>query len=475
MWEALAALPTWEIVLLVVALSLAFGFEFVNGFHDAANAVATVIYTRSLRPSVAVAWSGLFNFLGTLVGGVGVAYVIVHLLPVDLLVNVNGHAGLAMVLALLGAAILWNVGTWYLGIPASSSHTLIGSILGVGIANSLFRHGTWSDGVNMGKLTEVGISLLLSPLLGFLLSGVLLLLLKRLRPHPQLHQPPTTDHRPPGWIRGLLIATCTGVSFAHGSNDGQKGMGLVMLILLGVLPTHFALNLGAERGVRPVEEAVHELHAFLSAQVVPENGFRRVAYGTSDELQATLALTSQVARELEGKQSFADIPAERRWEFRQELFAVSSVISRYLKAHPDSPEPQKQHLLKLRKEIRGAIEYIPAWVVVCVALCLGIGTTVGWKRIVVTVGEKIGKSHLTYGQGATAELVAMSTIGFADVAGLPVSTTHVLSSGVAGTMWANRSGLNLRMVQAIAIAWCLTIPVSMALAGGLFALFRAIL
>ncbi len=229
-------------IMLFVALLIALGFEFVNGFHDTANAVATVIYTHSLPAEFAVMWSGFFNFLGVLLSSGAVAFGIVSLLPVELILQVGSSAGFAMVFALLIAAIIWNLGTWYFGLPASSSHTLIGSIIGVGIANALMRGRDGTSGVDWTKATEIGYALLLSPLFGFIMAAILLLVLKFIVRNPALYAAPEGNKPPPLWIRGILIATCTGVSFAHGSNDGQKGMGLIMLILIGTVPTAYALN-----------------------------------------------------------------------------------------------------------------------------------------------------------------------------------------------------------------------------------------
>ncbi|HEX4571268.1 MAG TPA: inorganic phosphate transporter, partial [Dongiaceae bacterium] len=230
-------------VLLGVALLIALGFEFVNGFHDTANAVATVIYTHSLPAYIAVVWSGLFNFLGVMVSSGAVAFGIISLLPVELILQVGSHAGFAMVFALLIAAIIWNLGTWYLGLPSSSSHTLIGSIIGVGLMNQLMHEGTsGTSGVDWGQATSIGKSLLFSPLVGFFAAGLLLLICKAVIRIPKLYEAPKGSEPPPWWIRAVLILTCTGVSFAHGSNDGQKGMGLIMLILIGTVPTAYALN-----------------------------------------------------------------------------------------------------------------------------------------------------------------------------------------------------------------------------------------
>src|SRR5476651_2344161 len=255
-------------LLLLVALLIALGFEFVNGFHDTANAVATVIYTHSLPAEFAVLWSGFFNFLGVLLSSGAVAFGIISLLPVELILQVGSGAGFAMVFALLIAAILWNLGTWYLGLPASSSHTLIGSIIGVGVANALLRGRDGTSGVDWGKATEIGYALLLSPLVGFVVSALLLLVLKALVKKPELYKAPEPGKTPPLWIRGLLILTCTGVSFAHGSNDGQKGMGLIMLILIGTVPTAYALN----RALPDSQIAVFQKTSTAAAAVIAAKG-----------------------------------------------------------------------------------------------------------------------------------------------------------------------------------------------------------
>ena len=453
-----------QIAILFITLAIALGFEFVNGFHDTANAVATVIYTRSLTPTVAVIWSGFCNFLGVCLGGTAVAFAIVNLLPVDLLISIGSRAGMAMVLALLISAIAWNLGTWYLALPASSSHTLIGGIIGVGLANSLVSGQTIGGGVNWGKAGEVGLSLLLSPLLGFVLSAILLLGFKAIFRDPILYEPAPPDRPPPRWIRAILVLTCSGVSLAHGSNDGQKGVGLIMLVLVGLIPTQYALNpaFGRVEIERTVDAVEH-----LRAMVDPPDGDATLA-ALSDKLKG-------LREAIIGKPSFHALPTGTRWALRSDILLVAKQLKelqhdkRLALAEAD-PETFHASL----SDLNLAAEFAPTWVLMAVALALGLGTTVGWKRIVETVGEKIGKSHLSYAQGASAELVAMGTIALADFGGLPVSTTQVLSSGVAGTMAANRSGLQFKTIRNIALAWILTLPVSMVLAGGLFLLFRKI-
>lgn len=464
LFDGAGSLSGGSLALLIVALAIALGFEFVNGFHDTANAVATVIYTKSLRPWPAVLWSGFCNFCGVYLGGTAVAFSIVNLLPVDLLIRAGSGASLAMVLALLIAAILWNLGTWFLGLPASSSHTLIGAIVGVGLANSLLPGHVFGEGVNWDKAREVGLSLLISPLIGFTLSAGLYLMLKATIRSPELYEPPLEDRPPPFWIRAVLVSTCTGVSFAHGSNDGQKGIGLIMLILIGVLPAHYALNPAAgEPRVRRTLAAAARLESLLQQ--------RESVPGASALLDELADLRTTLKR----YPTLHAIPEEARWQVRANLLSLSKGLATLKRTkHSGISRQDWKAVSQCQAEMKPLIEYSPTWVLMAVATALGVGTTVGWKRIVLTVGEKIGKSHLTYAQGASAELVAMSTIGLADLGGLPVSTTHVLSSGVAGTMAASGSGLRGRTVRNIALAWLLTLPVSMLLAGGFYLLFRLV-
>jgi inorganic phosphate transporter, PiT family len=446
------------LALLLVCLVIALSFEFVNGFHDTANAVATVIYTKSLKPWVAVIWSGSMNFLGVLLGGAAVAFSIVHLLPVDLLINVGKKAGLLMVLSLLVTAIAWNFGTWYFGLPASSSHALIGSILGVGLASSLFSGHGFGSGVNWTKAQQVGLSLLISPLVGFLVAGGLLLLSKELLKNRRLFEEPRGDQPPPLWIRAILFLTCTGVSFAHGSNDGQKGVGLIMLILIGILPTHYAINTNFDAA-----EAAKAVAGIQQVQTIIARS------GGSDTRNMTEDLT-QIGAVLSDAAGLKGQSSQTRIDLRNRVLRADDRLGEFEKAQAAFMSPDDKNAIdQLRSRMRGVVDFVAPWVIVAVAIALGIGTTVGWKRVVVTVGEKIGKTHLSYAQGASAEIVAMTTIAAGDIFGLPVSTTHVLSSGVAGTMAANLSGLQMRTIRNIALAWVLTLPVTMFLAGALFA------
>jgi len=477
-------------VLLGIALLIALGFEFVNGFHDTANAVATVIYTHSLPPLAAVIWSGTFNFLGVLTSSGAVAFTVVTLLPVELILQVGSGAGYAMIFALLIAAIIWNLGTWMMGLPNSSSHALIGSIMGVGLANQfLALGGSATSGVDWAQAVEVLKALLFSPLIGFVLAALLLLLMKLVVRTPSLYVAPEGKRPPPMPIRALLVLTCTGVSFFHGSNDGQKGMGLIMLILIGAAPTAYALNraipenttpmfLQAMHGAQDVFQAhggnTRPLADAAAARATVGNALKTKEVNEPEVYAALATLTADIGRQVNDYGAIKAVPAAATPNVRNDMYLASEAV-RVMGASPAGYDSADMGKLKsLRSSLDSGTKFIPTWVKVSVALALGLGTMVGWKRIVVTVGEKIGKTHLTYAQGASAEIVAMATIGLSDVYGLPVSTTHVLSSGVAGAMAANGSGLQWGTIKNMALAWVLTLPAAMAIAGSLYVILRQI-
>ena len=472
-------------LLLALALAIALGFEFVNGFHDTANAVATVIYTHSLEPRIAVVWSGMCNLAGVLFSTGAVAYAVIALLPVDLILKVSSGSGFSMVFALLIAAILWNLGTWWFGLPASSSHTLVGSIIGVGLANQWLNPHAGASGLDWDQAIKVLKALLISPIMGFTLAGLLLVLSKWMFRFPALYEAPKDDQPPPLPIRALMVLTCTGVSFFHGSNDGQKGMGLIMLILIGTVPTAYALN----HGIGP-----REIQDFLAASAQVESILDREAgaggrpgsdpraevaeYVRTRQLQPDTVpdlrvLVAGLDREVAQYRDFNAIPAQDQTHVRNDMYVASEAVRLMDKARNPAFSPADRAVLRSYKgKLDKTTRFIPDWVKVAVALALGLGTMVGWKRVVVTVGERIGKEHLTYAQGASAGLVAMGTIFIADNFGLPVSTTHILSSGVAGTMAANGSGLRLATIRNIAAGWIFTLPAAGLLSGLLYWLFR---
>ena len=454
-------------ILLALCILCVCVFEFINGFHDTANAVATVIYTKSLKPMHAVVLSGILNGIGVFVGGIAVAMGIINMLPVETLVDQNVWHSIGMVAAILLTAIFWNLGTWYLGIPASSSHTLIGSILGVGIAYSLLP-GTGDAAVNWHKVQDIGLSLLCSPLFGFALAMVLMFLLRTLfGKNESLFESPDGDTPPPWWIRSILVATCAAVSFSHGSNDGQKGIGLMMLILIGIVPAYFALNPQQDLGKLPA--AVAELEAAARSAQVPNED--EAAQHALENLRRSVAQLTDMAGP---SGDFAALQESDRFDVRREILLIRSAAKKLTSQVTD--EATISRLKRASEDLGTYTDFAPWWVVVAIALSLGIGTMIGWKRIVVTIGEKIGKTHLSYAQGASAELVAASTIAFSTYLGLPVSTTHVLSSGIAGTMFARGGKDNLQQstITKILLAWILTLPVCLTMAGTLFILFRRI-
>lgn len=469
---------------LLFALAFVLAFEFINGFHDTANAVATVIYTKAMPAHLAVTASGIFNFFGVLLGGLSVAYAIVHLLPVDMLLNVASTQGMVMVFSLLAAAIIWNFGTWYLGLPASSSHTLIGSILGVGLANAWISGLPLAQGINWKKAIDVMLSLVVSPTVGFLIAAILLLLLKYLKPTSRMHKTPeerqTIDGKkhPPFWTRVVLIASAMGVSFAHGSNDGQKGVGLIMLVLIGIVPGKFVLNMdsSAYEILRTHDAAVHmqQFYERHNDKLAEHLAIGKASTQTLPPLfKCDAKLTIPAINELvttlnpQTVKSYDVLDVETRRKVRRLLLCLDDTAKKVGKL-PGISSSERADLDSLRKDLTATTEYAPTWVIFAVALALGIGTMIGWRRVVLTVGEKIGQKGMTYAQGACAQITASCAIGLANVFGLPVSTTHVLSSGVAGTMIANRSGLQGGTVKNILLAWLLTMPSSMLLACAFF-------
>lgn len=457
--------------LLIFCLFAAAVFEFINGFHDTANAVATVIYTNSLKPWIAVTWSAIWNSIGVFAGGIAVAMGITNLLPNELLLDTNIYHNIALIIALLLTAIVWNLGTWYFGIPCSSSHTLIGSILGVGLAFTLIAPDNDISYVNWKKANDIGLSLLLSPVLGFSLAILLMYILRQVVKKKTIFKEPTSNMPPPFWIRLILLLTCTGVSFSHGSNDGQKGVGLVMLILIAIVPGYFTLNVKKD-SVQIKTELVN-IEGILNE--INENTLKME---DAFEYQKSKKLVTNFIGHIDSVPDFNNYSKDQKFEVRSDIILLGKSTTKLLESdYVNLSNNNKEQLKASIKNIKGVTEYAPIWVIVLISLSLGAGTMIGWKRIVRTIGEKIGKQHLTYAQGASAELVAASTIGFSTYLGLPVSTTHILSSGIAGSMVASKGIKNLqsKTIKNIALAWLLTLPVCMLMSGGLFLLFRLFL
>ncbi len=454
-------LETGIAVLFIICIVAVCVFEFANGFHDTANAVATVIYTGSLKPTYAVVWSGLWNFIGLFLSsfwGYKVAMGIVNLLPLNDLVALSTGESVSLVLGMLVSGIIWNLGTWYFGIPCSSSHTLIGSILGAGLV-FYWLHG--GDGVNWGKAGDIGLSLLVSPLFGFSVTILLMYILRRMtKTKKQIFKEPEPGSKPPGWIRAMLITTCTLVSFFHGNNDGQKGIGLMLIILITFMPIQFALN--SEFNVNNSLESINNIELALQKELKADLLVKTAE--TKEVLNHFVAVKNNpAASDLEVKKATIEV--------RTSITKISKKLGTELKnpTFMDSKVNTKVVKSEISK-LKNDIEYSPRWVTIMIALCLGLGTMIGWKRIAVTIGEKIGKRHMTYAEGATAELTAAATIGLSSGFGLPVSTTHVLSSGVAGAMTASKGVKNLQpdTIKSIAIAWILTLPVTIILSGGFY-------
>lgn len=447
-------------VVFLLCILAVVGFEFVNGFHDTANAVATVIYTKALKAKVAVPWSGFWNFVGVNVGGVAVAMGILKLVPLTELMMLPVQVGACLVMAVLLASIIWNLGTWYLGIPCSSSHTLIGALIGAGLAFTFYYGGT---GVNWDKAKEIGLSLVLSPLFGFGAAMLLMFFIRNVLKSEKLFHIPQGEHDKPSlFVRGLLILTCTLVSFFHGSNDGQKGVGLFMLILIAFLPAQFA-----------IDHSIPSDKIAANLRVVQGVVERARTANPSHQLVAkmdTLVLAAQNDIKLK-----STTDAKGTFTFRNELLALKKDTKTLLGDKTISmPAADVAALKHASAGLLVVTDYSPFWVILIISLALGCGTMIGWKRIVVTIGEKIGNEHLSYAQGATSEIVAAATIGLSTGFGLPVSTTHVLSSGIAGSMVASGGTKNLNngTLKSIAMAWVLTLPVCILLAMALFALFH---
>ncbi len=467
-------------ILLFICLFLACAFEFVNGFHDTANAVATVIYTNSLKPQQAVIWSGFMNFLGLLTGGVGVTMSIIGLLPTDLLIDPNVYHTVAMALAMLLTAILWNLGTWYFGIPASSSHTLIGSIIGIGLGY-MYISGD-AKAVNWDKAIEIGQALLLSPLFGFALAIVLMYILKKSVENKAIFKEPKKDTPPPVWIRAILILTCTTVSFFHGRNDGQKGIGLVMIILIAFLPNYFAIN-------TKVDPFKLKNEVTIVQTIVAKIDTNKLSVTEKESYTKIIKASKDLDGILMDKSLVNNLSTETKLKIRKDVLAINKLSKKLSESDAVALSADDKSALKKatagdkppffafgsnNKGLSSLTDYAPDWVMWMIAVALGLGTMIGWKRIVVTIGEKIGKQHLSYAQGASAEIVASITIGLATIYKWPVSTTHVLSSGIAGTMVASKGIKNLQggTVRNIVMAWVLTLPVTILVSASLFVLFR---
>ncbi len=480
-------------LMLIIALLFVLFYEAINGFHDTANAIATVIYTRAMRSQVAVIMAGIFNFLGGILGGLSVAYAIVHLLPTNLLLNVSSAHGLAMVFSMLLAAIIWNLSTWYFGLPASSSHTLIGAIIGVGLTNALVTNASIVEALNISKMINIFLSLLISPLVGMLVSGLIVFSLrhywsttkKRQRIHmtPAAREKVDGKRKPPFWTRIALILSSIGVSFSHGANDGQKGIGLLMLVLISVAPAGFVINMNATSyDITRTRDAVSHLRQYykqhsdtlsnaasLTPSIISQNKNTILIpspkfHCNVSHAMATIDLTLESLHNL---QNYNQLTVEKRSQLRRLLMCTTDTIDNVAKL-PNTSTTERRFLNSLRQDLLETVEYAPMWIIITVALALSLGTMVGWKRVATTIGEKIGKKSMTYAHGVSAQMTTALSIGIASYTGMPVSTTHVLSSAVAGTMIVDSSGIQTKTMKNILLAWLLTLPISMVLSGSLY-------
>jgi inorganic phosphate transporter, PiT family len=458
---------TIVVALLVLCFVLVLAFEATNGFHDSSNAVATVIYTQSLRPVQAVVWSGIMNFLGVLVGGIAVAYALVEILPPDVLTPPDGTPAVPMLLSIFASALFWNVLTWAFGIPNSSSHCLVGALIGVAAADALLKSRSLSQGVDWSQIVSVLKALAVSPVLGFGIAGALYGLLRMVVKHGHLFEAPKEGEAPVWWLRALLILTCTSVSFSHGTNDGQKSIGLIMLTIIGLLPVTYAIDPHADDALKQMSQ-----YAAAARPLIVKYGddVKAQALKAVDALQNTSSMESMRSDVLASRESPSDAEGDRRMtrsQLRGDIFQIAAQMKHVTESKSASPDERKQ-ASKLRKDMSRPVEYAPWWVRVLSALCLGIGTMVGYRRVVRTLGERLGKQHMTPGQGASAELVGSILIGTAGFTGLPVSTTHIVTSGIAGTMATGGQGLQTGVLIRIALTWLVTLPVTIVLSGGLF-------
>ncbi len=465
--------------LLCFALVMVIMFEATNGFHDAANAVATVIYTKSLQPGQAVVLSGVMNFIGVMAGGIAVAYALVELLPAEVLSPPDGGPAVAMLVSLFIAALSWNIGTWWFGLPNSSSHCLIGALIGVALGNAFARDRSVSDGVHWAQLWKVLEALAVSPILGFVLAGALYFLCRRTLQDPHLYQP-VTDKPPIWWMRGILILTCTGVSFAHGTNDGQKSIGLIMLTIIGIFPATYALNPTAGQSLHHMSATMQQAEPLVSAFGDDEKdaalAAARSIESQSGNPQAGAAAANSDAEPASGSRKLevglGSNAAKHRTSVRDDVYRVISEL-RHAAEAPGISVAEKKEAQRIATQLSHSVEYAPTWVRILSALCLGVGTMIGYQRIVKTLGERLGNVHLTPAQGASAELVSALLIGTAGFTGLPVSTTHIVTSGIAGTMVTSGAGLRYGMISRIVIAWSVTLPVTISIAGGLYYLLAS--
>ena len=478
LWDALNNIDNFAISLLLLSLGIALFYEMINGFHDTGNAVAMIIYTNSMKATNSVIMAGIMNFIGVILGGIGVAYVIVHLLPLDIMVSSDQNATLVMIFSLLISAVIWNFGTWYFGLPVSSSHSLIGSIVGVSIAFGMMHGFTFSQSVNWPVVYKILTALALSPLAGFGFAYLIMKLSRKIVKNPKFFRTPSTSEdgtkkkKPNFWMRTGIIVTGAGVSFAHGSNDGQKGIGLIMIILIGILPTYYALNMEAHQyKIMQTRDAAANLAKFYAdnndnlTKLVNEKRLisalkieNTIAECNVNQVYNT---TLEISTKLDGLKSYSELSSDDRWKIHTAVLCSDNFFGQAEKAYKSIDKDKSDYIADQRKQMITSTEYVPYWVIIAVALMLGIGTMIGYKRVVHTIGEKIGTKPINHMQGAVSQAMAMVTILLANFAHAPVSTTHIVSSSVAGTMVAEPDGgVQKKTFNTILLAWLFTLPVT---------------
>ncbi|AEO08348.1 inorganic phosphate transporter [Buchnera aphidicola] len=463
-------------LLIFLALFFVLFYEAINGFHDTANAVSTLIYTRAMSARIAVIISGIFNFLGVLLGGLTVAYAIVHLLPNDLLLNTTSTNALSMIFSILLAAIIWNLLTWYFCLPASSSHALIGAIIGVGLTHAIIIHASLLYAFNLPKITSVIISLIVSPIIGLIIAGSLIFFLRyylnnntkfhRIHMTPLEREKIDGKIKPPFLIKIALILSSIGVSYAHGANDGQKGIGLIMLVLIGIAPSNFLVDLHANKNdIFATKNALNNLEKYYLQKKINILNAQHNSKRLNNLIIKNIINTKLLLKTIS---NYNMLNIKQRFQLRHVLLSIANMIDQTENAAEINNAKDKYFLMQNKKILLKTIEYAPTWIILIIALSLSIGTMIGWKRIVITIGEKIGKKRMTYAQAMSAQITTSLSIGIASYTGIPVSTTHILSSSVAGTMLIDGDGIQLNTIKNIGLAWILTLPVSILLSGLLY-------
>ncbi len=482
LWDALNNIDNFTIALLLLSLGIALFYEMINGFHDTANAVAMIIYTNSMKAGYSVIMAGIMNFLGVLLGGIGVAYVIVHLLPLDIMVSSDQNATLVMIFSLLISAVVWNLGTWYFGLPVSSSHSLIGSLIGVSVAFGMLHGFTFSQSVNWKVVYGILTVLAISPIFGFGLALIIMKLARKFILHPKFYRTPIAGRKkkPNFWMRTGIIATGAGVSFAHGSNDGQKGIGLIMIILIGILPSYYALNMEAHQyKIMQTRDSASNLAKFYAdnnetlTKLVQEkrltSALKIENTITECDVNNVHNTTLEISKKLDGLKSYSELSKDDRWKIHTAVLCSDNFFGQVEQTFKSIDKDKSEYIADQRKQMITSTEYVPFWVILAVALMLGIGTMIGYKRVVHTIGEKIGSKPINHMQGAVAQAMAMVTILLANFAHAPVSTTHIVSSAVAGTMVAEPDGgVQKKTINTILLAWLFTLPITSLMGAGIY-------